>query len=113
MSIVTVRHTRPTRGGDEEFTEVHGIITHARRNADLPAGSFNLRGLAGFQIGQAYTASRGLIGSVSSPRTYNNSVNLISQITGTTGTRAVTGPGAIGSVPAAGSVIAPFIAWGF
>lgn len=122
MATITIRHVhRRQNRNEKELTVVEGEISLVGRNNSIPAGSFGgLRQVHSIVYPTTHTARRAVIGSAStvvktagggaSPA--NNVVVAIPICTGTTGTRAIAGIGAIGSAMASGTVVSSFIAYG-
>lgn len=114
MAIVEVRHIRRryTRG-QQERTEIGGVVQVTGREAAVPSGSFQLRHLDTLLLTpNTGDARRAVAGSVATPNgAFGNSVLLRTYITGSTGTRQAT-LATIGSTPAAGAVSSSFLAFG-
>lgn len=122
MANITIRNTsKRTGANDGQRTRVEGEIAIVGRQNTYPAGSFNLRKVEQIYFPSSYTARRAMIGSASGAvqpaglkqPALGNNVVLIPIVTGTTGTRAVVGIGAIGSAMPTGTVISSFVALGY
>lgn len=78
MVQVTIRHRSPRTGVTDENDVVAGelTVTEGSPAGSHPAGSFDFRGINEIVIGQTEESDLEVVGSVSSPNTINNNVEL-------------------------------------